>query len=568
MLMLDAIGAQLRAFASDRRGIAAVYTGVVLVVLAGAAGLGADAVSWELAKQKLQGAADQAAYSSVIGVNDGLDGYKNAEAVTTQLGYTCSSFGTANASGVMSCTGPNGVTLNVNHPAQSGKYANVSDSWEVIVQQTQPMWFTKLFMSTAPVVAGRAVALQQGSGNVCILALDTNVSDIHSIFGNQTGTVTVGGKCQVADNLLNNNDTDSVDVKSGAILNFQNLSMRVATKCDSGSCQGTLTVANPIQYNQGAIVDPYATRAIPTPAGTCSQTNLVITTTQTLNPDTYCGTGGNAAISVSVGSASLKTSSTGAQTHLAFTSTAGVAVGMVATDATHPSAIPTGDTVTSMTATSVVLTTTTLGGPTGLANKDIINFTGAGGVTVTLNPGVYILNGEGGGSCTGAVGASKAAACNSGDFDVTNGAAVTGSGATIVLTTSTVYGYNVGNMLIDDNSALNITAPTSSVSGYPVAGIAIWQNPLAPEPANPGPGYAEGAQGVNTVGSGSTANITGLIYFPTQAVVFSGGAGSNACTQILAWAVQFLRGANFSYPANCPATAGVQPIGGAPALAE
>ncbi|HWE07433.1 MAG TPA: pilus assembly protein TadG-related protein, partial [Rhizomicrobium sp.] len=262
MFTLADINAQLRAFATDRRGIAAVYTGVVLVVLAGAAGLGADAVSWELARQKLQGVADQSAYSSVIGVNDGLDGYKNAEAVATQLGYTCSSFGAPNGSGVMSCTGPNGVTLNVNHPAQTGKYANVSDSWEVIVQQTQPMWFTKLFMSTAPIVAGRAVALQQGSGNVCILALDTNSTDIHSIFGNQTGTVTVGGKCQVADNLLNTSPpaTDDVDVKSGAILNFAYLSMRDATKCDSGSCQGMLNVANPIQYNQAAIVDPYATR--------------------------------------------------------------------------------------------------------------------------------------------------------------------------------------------------------------------------------------------------------------------------------------------------------------------
>jgi hypothetical protein len=241
---------------------------------------------------------------------------------------------------------------------------------------------------------------------------------------------------------------------------------------------------------------------------------------------------------------------------------------MSVADATHPAAIPSGTTVMALTASHVTLSQATLGGPTGLANNDVINFTSAGGVTVTLSPGVYILNGQGGGSCTGSVGASKATACHSGDFDVTNRATVTGTGVTIVLTTNTVYGYDVGNMFIDDNSALNITAPTSSVSGYPVAGVAIWQNPLAPKPANPGPGYAEGAQGVNTVASGATTNITGLIYFPTQAVLFSGGAGSDACTQVLAWAVQFLRGANFSYPANCPATAGVQPIGGAPALTE
>lgn len=568
MLTLATLRAQLRAFAIDRRGITAVYTGVALVVLAGAGGLGVDGVSWELAKQKLQGAADQSAYSAVIGVNAGLDGYKNAQSVANQLGYLCVAGGPPNGAGSQTCTGANGVTVQINHPAQSGKYANVSDSWEILVSQTQPLWFSRMFLSTAPVATGRAVALQQGSGNVCILALDTTVGDIHSIFGNQTGTVTVGGACQVADNLLNNNNTDSVDVKSGAILNFQNLSMRVATKCDSGNCQGTLTVANPIKYNQAAIVDPYATRTIPSPAGSCDHTNLVITTTQTLSPGTYCGTLGNAALAISVGSASLKTSSSGATKTLNFVSTTGVSVGMVATDSTHALAIPSGDTVTAVTATSVTLNTTTLSGPTGLANKDMIGFAAAGGTTVTLNPGVYILNGQGGGSCTGAAGASKAANCNSGDFDVTNGATVTGTGVTIVLTTSTAFGYNVGNMFVDDNSVLNITAPTSNVLGFPVAGIAIWQNPLAPNPANPGPGYAEGAAGVNTIASGATTNITGLIYFPAQGVLFSGGAGSNACTQILAWAVQFLRGANFSYPASCPATAGVMPIGGAPALTE
>jgi hypothetical protein len=569
MLTISAMRSRLRSFANDSRGITAVYTAVVMVVLAGVAGLGVDAASWEMARQKLQGVADQSAYSAVIGVSDGLSGYTNAEAMAAQLGYGCATV-PVTTGGSATCATANGATLYVNHPAQSGKYLGVSDSWEFKISQPQQLWFSRLFMASAPVIQTRAVGLQQGTnGNVCMLALDTNTSDIHSIFGNHTGTVTVGGSCQVADNLLNTNDTDSVDVKSGAILDFATLSMRVATKCDSGSCQGTLTVTNPIQYNTGAVLDPYATRTLPVPADCSAGTNVVISTTQTLNPGNYCGTGGSAAISISGVSASLKTSTSPPPSGtivLTFTSTTGVSVGMGVSDSTTSTGIPSGTTVSALTATTVTLSQAALGGPGGLKKNDMINFAPVGGVTVTLAAGTYILNGKGGGSCTN--GTTKASACSSGNFSVTGGATVTGTGVTIVLTTSTAYGSNVGNMFIDDYSTLNIAAPTSNTGGYQNAGIAIWQSSLAPNPGNPGPGFAETDPGVNTVGSGSSTNITGLIYFPSQAVLFSGGSGSNACTQIVSWAIQWLHGSDFAYPSNCPATAGVMPIGGSPTLAE
>jgi hypothetical protein len=570
MLTISAMRSRLRSFANDSRGITAVYTAVVMVVLAGVAGLGVDAASWEMARQKLQGVADQSAYSAVIGVSDGLSGYTNAEAMAAQLGYGCATV-PVTTGGSATCATANGATLYVNHPAQSGKYLGVSDSWEFKISQPQQLWFSRLFLASAPVIQTRAVGLQQGTnGNVCMLALDTNTSDIHSIFGNQTGTVTVGGSCQVADNLLESNATDDVDVKSGAVLNFVTLSMRDATKCDSGNCQGTLNVTNPIVYNQAAVLDPYATRTVPVPADCSAGTNVVISTSQTLQPGNYCGTNGNAAISISGAAASLTLQPPppppSGTTTLTFTSTTGVSVGMGVTDSTTSGAIPSGTTVTAKTATTVTLSHSTLGGPSGPKPNDIIVFTNAGGVTVTLATGTYILNGKGGGSCTN--GTTKASACSSGNFSVTNGATVTGTGVTIVLTTTTAYGSNVGNMNIDDSSALSIAAPTSNTGGYQNAGIAIWQSSLAPNPGNPGPGFAETDPGVNTVGSGSTTNITGLVYFPSQAVLYSGGAGSDACTQVVAWAIQFLKGANFSYPSNCPATAGVMPIGGSPTLAE
>ena len=204
----------------------------------------------------------------------------------------------------------------------------------MIVSKPQKSFFTRFFLASAPTVAARAVGLE--GGNVCILALDTRTGDIHSIFGGTNANVTVGGTCQVADNLLNNSDTDSVDVKTGATLNFNSLYMRVATKCDSGSCDGTLTVTKAILYNKPAVVDPYASRTVPAASGTCNQTNLVVTTSQTLNPGTYCGTGAQAALTITASSTNLATTTNlgpnGTTSTLNFASTTGVAVGQTVTD--------------------------------------------------------------------------------------------------------------------------------------------------------------------------------------------------------------------------------------------
>ena len=141
---------------------------------------------------------------------------------------------------------------------------------------------------------------------------------------------------------------------------------------------------------------------------------------------------------------------------------------------------------------------------------------------------------------------------------------MTGSGVSVVLTTSTSgtnVPLNIGQVFIDDNSALSISALTSGTT----SGLAIWQDSRVVQPGAPGGGYDEGDSGVNTVGSGSSTNITGAIYLPSEALLFSGGS-STACTQIVAWAVQYLRSASYTY-GNCHGT-GVVAIDGAPWLVE
>jgi hypothetical protein len=561
----------LSRFFRDRSGVTAIATAIGLVVLAGFAACAVDVSAWMAAKRQVQNATDQAAYSAVIGGTAGGSGYTNALAVLAQSGYGCPGNAVSNSSGRLTCNGANGSTVEVNSPPSQGSYTEDSTAWEVIVSQPQHSWFAQFFLASPPSVSGRAVGLQ--GGNVCILALDTRTGDIHSIFGGNSASVTIGGSCEVADNLLNSSDTDDVDVKSGATLNFNTLYMRDASKCDSTSCQGTLITTNPILYNKPAIVNPYASRTIPAASGSCNYTNLVISTTQTLSPGTYCGTGGSAALTVSAGTTltlSPPPPPPPGTTVLTFASTTGVVVGMTVTDETHPSAIPSGTTVKSTTATTVTVSATVLGGPAGAAPNDLINFAPSAGVTVTLSSGVYIFDGQGGGSGANAcTGSTKPTGCLSGDLEISNNAVVSGSGVTIVLTTSKGVGIDVGNVYITNGGSLSITAPTSNVSGYQVQGIALWQNPLAPNPSGTdGNMYTTTSDGVNTITSGSSTDITGLVYFPSQGLLYSGGSGGNVCTQIVAFSVVFQYSAQFNYPTNCTSTSGELPIGATPKLAE
>lgn len=189
------------------------------------------------------------------------------------------------------------------------------------------------------------------------------------------------------------------------------------------------------------------------------------------------------------------------------------------------------------------------------------------------------------------MGATKPSACLSGDLVITNGATVTGTGVTIVLTTnqrsSANSGIDVGNVYIDSSSALNITAPTTAPSNCAsCTGIAVWQDPClttgtnACTAATPSPTFpimtpptgvgAPGADDENLIGTGASTNITGVVYFPAQAVIYSGADTPNttSCTQIVAWGIWFVNNTQFTYGSNCPATAGVGAIAGVPVLVE
>ena len=128
------------------------------------------------------------------------------------------------------------------------------------------------------------------------------------------------------------------------------------------------------------------------------------------------------------------------------------------------------------------LTPTSPGGVYVLCNTVTV----AGGAgNLNLAPGVYIIN--------------------AGSLNVSGGATITGTGVTIILTSSS--GASYGTVQVGGGSTINISAPTSGAT----AGIAFFGDRNAPSTNS------------NSFSGGATQNITGAIYFPSQEVTYSGG---------------------------------------------
>jgi len=152
----------------------------------------------------------------------------------------------------------------------------------------------------------------------------------------------------------------------------------------------------------------------------------------------------------------------------------------------------------------------------------------SGGATLNLNPGVYVIN-------------HGNLNVNSGTFQGTN--------VSIVMTSTTgSWGtINIGS------STFSITAPTTGA----MAGIAIYVDRNAPTSGN------------DFLSGGSTQQIKGAVYIPTQQVQYTGG-GTNAqldCIQLVARLIKIQGSSKFGASAcgNIP-VAGLQ--SGSTALVE
>lgn len=148
-------------FLRDQRGQATIVIGLGIACLCGMAGFAVDVGSLFHVKRELQTAADAGAIAGAQEINYS-DVTTAADAATAQNGMT---------------NGSNGVTVTVNNPPKSGPHSGSSAYVEVIVTESAPTFFMKLFRLSSVNVSARSVA-GLGPGSGCIYTLDPSGIDI------------------------------------------------------------------------------------------------------------------------------------------------------------------------------------------------------------------------------------------------------------------------------------------------------------------------------------------------------------------------------------------------------
>ncbi|HWY81959.1 MAG TPA: hypothetical protein VNY10_08530 [Roseiarcus sp.] len=148
---------------------------------------------------------------------------------------------------------------------------------------------------------------------------------------------------------------------------------------------------------------------------------------------------------------------------------------------------------------------------------------------VTLNPGVYYIDGAGG------------------SFGTESGAVVTGTGVTFVLTSSTGKSNSFPTVSINGSSSVHITAPNSdSALGTDSSGVVMFEDPKA--------------SGNLAINGNSNTYFGGAIVAPSMAIQFSGtgvsGTGQN-CTQIIGDTVTFTGNSAISSDCGSQGTAAI-----------
>ena len=138
------------------------------------------------------------------------------------------------------------------------------------------------------------------------------------------------------------------------------------------------------------------------------------------------------------------------------------------------------------------------------------------GGTVTFSPGVYIIQG--------------------GSLSFTGGVE-TGSGVTFVLTN---YNGSYATASLTGGSA-TLTAPTSGAW----SGMLLYADP------------SSAAKSKSSSVTGGSLTMTGALYFPTQNLTYTGGAGASSCTQVLGYTLTLTGSSNVG--SSCAGT-GVQTI--------
>ncbi len=274
----DSLRHFIRLITGDRKGASAVMTALMLPVIVGFVGLAIDVGVWQVNKRKLQGVVDQAVFSAAMAAYQGASvdqATTEAKAVMAQAGLV---------------PGANGVAVTVSNPATDGNYTANAKSWQVTATMTQQLYFSGLFLSTAPTLSAKAVALQgyttagatvTNPGPGCVMALSTTAAKAVEFTNNAVFNTP---SCSIYSNSNASNATFcdnncNVNANTYSVGNYY-----------IGNGNAHMTGTN--LANQTAIANPYGSLTTPDVSGmSCMNGNTTVTATADnvyINPGRYC----------------------------------------------------------------------------------------------------------------------------------------------------------------------------------------------------------------------------------------------------------------------------------------
>ena len=551
----------IRRFLASSDGAVAVSTAVLLILLIGITGLGAEASLWFQTKRAMQGAADAAANSAAYALpGAGGSSCTSGSACTWAPGLHGLAVAAENG---WQRTGTNGITVQVvSPPTKSGSpFLGNANAVEVWITQTQPsILFGAVGNILAPTIGAYAIAAAStvtAGANGCVLALANDPAAVQ-VSGNgdlaaNCGLFIDGGIKQ------NISATPRGDVTfNGAPSKIHVTSLTVAAS--SSSCPGshcyqfspstTLLPASAVKTSTGT-ADPYASRTFTRPTGATVATVVATGSGYTNGTRTFKVVGG---------------------TGIPATFTAKVTAGKVGTPITivDPGAYTVAPTnPVSVTDTGggsgsgATFTLTTVAGaclawdsaPIAGRAYCSINFSSG---TTTFPSGIYYVEG-GDSSCAGFCLPSGTALSASGGvtFVLTNGTGAKANSYAIITMSSGSFG----------TTANPFTAPAAAINANGSACIGTCANTtqglvfFQDRNATASTANATSGSTVSTFSGNGSRTIYGVIYLPNQTFAQSGnGQISGNCVGLVAKYINVAGTPSFSN--GCLPGTGIGPIGG------
>jgi Flp pilus assembly protein TadG len=430
-----------RRLGADRRGAVALLLALLLPVLLGTTALGLEVGSWSVTKISLQRRADLAAEAAALRYLAG-----DSAQTAASVGADVAALNGAAASGRVWTAGSSLLTASdVSVQFVPGLRNTADPAAKVVVSAALPLTIGRILStSTSVTVSATAyaevLAVPGTGGQPCVVALNPNGAG-----------VTVTGGSAVT--------TPGCTVVSNAAASVTNGSQVTSTGLYANT---TSVVGNSIVTTSAAVY-----------TGSASVTNggEITNGSQTVTP--YNVTGWNQGAPLYTGNFSPISDP--------YASNPAIANAFKSLKPGSGTAF-TGTWQASTLQPGVYSSITSGSGP------------------ITLNPGLYIVNGN---------------------VSIGNGAVVTGNGVTIITSGTVSFG---------GGSTVTLSAPTANTTTGAIPGVVI----------------AGTSTATDTLSNGMKPALTGVIYYPNGTLAIAGGVNvANSCLEMLAGAISISNGASF-----------------------